>query len=336
MRPLVAAALVVCTGSALLAGCSSDAQPNDELMLSDNPVAATAATSPALSKPPAGTVLPVSSAVTALATDAQTRTLAVAVSTPPSVQLYDLDAPGAAPRSVPLPSPAASLSVAAPGGPVVAATGGAVVRVDLATATATPTEVAGDPVDATTFADDTLVAVRDGKGIAVLAGDKVQRVITGGLLSADQVYGLGQRAVVLDRLRNAVFQVDVGAGTVGEGLRAGQGATNGVVDRFGRVLVTDTRGGALMAFSTDPLLMRQRYPVAGAPYAIAYDPTRDLAWVTLTETNEVVGYAVAGPEPVERHRFPTVAQPNSVAVDPTTGRVLVASATGGGVQVVQP
>ena len=58
--------------------------------------------------------------------------------------------------------------------------------------------------------------------------------------------------------------------------------------------MTDTRGGALLAFSLDPLLLRQNYPVPGAPYAIAYDRERDLAWVTLTETNEVVGYDVAG------------------------------------------
>ena len=114
------------------------------------------------------------------------------------------------------------------------------------------------------------------------------------------------------------------------------GATNGVVDRFDRVLVADTRGGALLAFSVDPLLMRQRFPVPGSPYGIAYDRERDLVWVTLTETNEVVGFAVAGEEPLERHRFPTVVQPDSVAVDPVSGRVVVASGTGGGVQVVQP
>ncbi|MCG8920448.1 hypothetical protein L6E12_32240 [Actinokineospora sp. PR83] len=338
MRPLVVIALVVSTGASLLAGCSSDAQPTDELMLSSNPVAATAARSPAQTKVPAGTVLPLAAPVTAVATDERTRTLAVAVSTPPSVQLYDLDKLGAAPRSVALPGPATALAVAAPGGPVLASTGeqNAVVRVDLASATATPTTVDGDPVAATGYRSDTLVAVRGGKGVAVLRGDQVQRVISGGLLSADQVYGVGDRAVVLDRLRNAVFQLDVTQGTVGEGLRAGQGATNGVVDRFDRVLVADTRGGALLAFSVDPLLMRQRFPVPGSPYGIAYDRERDLVWVTLTETNEVVGFAVAGEEPVERHRFPTVVQPDSVAVDPVSGRVVVASGTGGGVQVVQP
>jgi DNA-binding beta-propeller fold protein YncE len=142
--------------------------------------------------------------------------------------------------------------------------------------------------------------------------------------------------VVLDWLRNAVFELDVPAGAVKQGLRAGEGSTNAVTDRFGRVLVADTRGGALLAFSLDPLLMRQRYPVGGAPFGIAYDPTRDLVWVTLTATNEVVGYHVAGEEPRERYRFPTVAQPNTVTVDSSAGRVFVASAGGEGIQVISP
>ncbi|WP_235926533.1 NHL repeat-containing protein [Actinokineospora pegani] len=338
MRSLVAAALVVCTGSALVAGCSSDTGPTDELMVSSNPVAATAARSPEQTATPPGTVLPLDAPVTAAAVDAGSRTLALAVATPPSIRLLDLDQPDAEPRTVPLDGPASALSVA-DGGTLIASLGerGSVVRVDLASARATPSPVDGAPVDSAGFGADTLVAVRDQRGVAVLGGDNtVRKVITGGLLSADQVYGAGERAIVLDRLRNAVFQLDVDGGTIGEGLRAGQGSTNGVVDRYDRVLVTDTRGGALLAFSADPLLMRQRFPVPGAPYGIAYDPQRDLAWITLTERNEVVAFAVAGGEPVERHRFPTVTQPDHIAVDPTTGRVVVASATGAGVQVITP
>ncbi|MGQ0837280.1 YncE family protein [Actinokineospora sp.] len=334
LRRLVAA-LAVTTA---LAGCTSTGQPEDELMVSANPVAATAARSPAPVAVPAGTVLPLASAATAVVADERTRTLAVAVESPPQVRLYDLDALDRAPRTVDLPGPAETLTLAAPGGPVLAAVAapGSVLRVDLAGGATGRATVDGTPVGAATYQGATLVAVRDGKGVAVLDGDRVRRVITGGLLSADQVFAPGSGAVVLDRLRNALFELDVAAGTVGEGLRAGQGATNGVVDRFGRVLVTDTRGGALLAFSLDPLLLRQRYPVPGAPYAIAYDPRRDLAWVTLTESNEVVGLHVAGEEPQQRYRFATVGQPNSVAVDPASGRVVIASANGGGVQVVQP
>jgi len=40
----------------------------------------------------------------------------------------------------------------------------------------------------------------------------------------------------------------------------------------------------------------------------------------------VIGYQLAGGQPVEKYRLPTVRQPNSVAVDPDSGRVFVASA----------
>ncbi|MBM7774613.1 sugar lactone lactonase YvrE [Actinokineospora baliensis] len=319
--------------AAFVAGCSSGDQPRDELMVTDNPVAATPAVSPAAGATPPGTVLPLSAQVTAVATDQSTRTLAVAAGT--DLRLYDLDALDKAPRSLTLPGTADSLTTAGDGALLVTVPG-KVVRVALPGGTLAESPVDGSPAAAADYQGDTLVAVRDRKQVTVLGDGQVRRVITGSLLSADQVFSTGQDAVVLDRLRNAVFQLNVTQGTVGEGLRAGQGSTNGVTDRWGRVLVTDTRGGALLAFSINPLLMRQRYPVPGSPYGIAYDTKRDLAWVTLTETNEVVAYQVGGEEPVERHRFPTVAQPNSVTVDPATGRVVVASANGGGIQVVQP
>ncbi|MFD4636610.1 YncE family protein [Lentzea sp. NPDC058436] len=147
------------------------------------------------------------------------------------------------------------------------------------------------------------------------------------------------RNVELDRLRSAVFEMttdDKGAEARGTGLRAGDGATNGVADRFGRLLVVDTRGGEFIAFSIDPLIMRQRYPMPGTPYGIAYDGKRDIAWITLTERNEVVGLDVAAGEPAEKYRFPTVRQPNTVSVDQESGRVTVTSGDNGGVQVISP
>ncbi|MFJ5991478.1 YncE family protein [Lentzea sp. NPDC092896] len=147
------------------------------------------------------------------------------------------------------------------------------------------------------------------------------------------------RDVELDRLRSAVFEMtedDKGAETRGAGLRAGDGATNGVPDRFGRLLVVDTRGGEFIAFSINPLIMRQRYPMPGTPYGIAYDGKRDIAWITLTDRNEVVGLNVAAGEPAEKYRFPTVRQPNTVSVDQESGRVTVTSGDNGGIQVIAP
>ncbi|EWM09917.1 lipoprotein [Kutzneria sp. 744] len=210
------------------------------------------------------------------------------------------------------------------------------MRITLPTGAVDKITLPGGPVAANTKGNQTLVALHDTKSVAVMTGDKTDRTITG-LASADQALPVDDgKAVVLDRLRTAVFDLDPAAGTVGAGLRAGDGATNAVTDKYGRVLVTDSRGGELLVYKPDTLVELQRYPVAGGPYGIAYDPHRDLAWITLTAVNQVVAYDVAGGEPVERHRVPSVRQPNSVAVDPSTGRVLVASADGGGVQVITP
>lgn len=323
-RPVAVVATVV-----LVAGCSSG-QPQDELMVTTDPVAATAARSPDPATAPAGRVV-ASAPATSVAIAGRTLVLATA----DGLARYDLDDLDAAPSTVALPGPADALAVE--GDSVVAAVPSkdVLVRVDPSGAT-TEQQVAGAPAASARRGDGAIVALRGSKGVAVLDGGSVVSTLSGGLLSADQVYASGSHAAVLDRLRNAVFRLDFADGDIKEGLRAGEGATNGVVDRFGRVLVVDTRGDALLAFGMEPLLLRQRYPVPGSPYGIAYDPERDLAWVTLTATNEVVGFDVAGGEPVQRYRFPTVGQPNSVAVDPAGGSVVVASASGGGVQVIEP
>jgi DNA-binding beta-propeller fold protein YncE len=327
LRRKVAALLMLC--AAVGSGCSSG-QPSDELMVTDNPTAATPARSP-VAGTPAGAVLPLAGSPSSMVVADDL--LAVAVDS--TILLYPLTGDGLGqPATVALSAPADTLSV--DGDQLLASVGagGELVRVTLPGGTTAPAAIDGEPVSATAFGDRTLVAVRDRQAVAVLGGDRIFRMISGGLLSADQVLSTGEHAVVFDRLRNALFSLDVGAGTVDEGLRAGQGSTNAVTDRFGRVLVADTRGGALLAFSVDPLLLRQNFPVPGAPYGLAYDRERDLLWVTLTETNEVVGYDIAGEEPQERHRFPTVEQPNTVTVDEKSGRVIVASATGKGIQVI--
>ena len=82
--------------------------------------------------------------------------------------------------------------------------------------------------------------------------------------------------------------------------------------------------------------MWRQLGVQSSAVGIAVDTTRDIAWVTETSLNQVTGYQLTGGQPVRKYRLPTVRQPDSVAVDPVSGRVFVASADGGGVQVMQP
>lgn len=309
---------------AVLAACSGDGvQPLVPV--------ASPATAPSPTTPPAGGVLP-AAAVRALAVDPATRTLAVAAAD--RVLLSGLDDPGAAAREVPLAGPAAALTVA--GGALFVAVPGAASVTEIRLPGGSPREITGlgGPVRAAvTVGTRTVVAL--GSSVAVREADGGVRTV-GGFADAAQLVPAGGRVVVLDRARTSLTLLDPAAGEAGPALRVGDGATSAVRDRFGRILVLDTREGELLVVAGDPLLLRQRYPVPGSPYGLAYDPQRDLAWITLTARNEVVGLDVAAGEPVERHRFATVQQPDSVAVDPRNGRVFVGSASGAGLQVIDP
>ncbi|MFD9890335.1 YncE family protein [Amycolatopsis sp. NPDC059027] len=334
-RAAVSRIAIPLAGVLVLTGCSSGKQQADSLQVVANPVAATAAPSPAVTAKPAGQVL-AAPAVSAMAADASSHSLVVAFAQPPSLKIFDVGAAPVEKATIALPGPAERLTTSP--GQVLASipAKGLLARVALPSGQLTTTPITGQPAAGVADGPQTLVAVRDRKAIDVLVDGKVTKTITGDLYSADDVVPTGTGVVVLDRLRTALLSVDVGAGKLGAGLRAGDGAANAVADDYGRVLVTDARAGALLAFSADPLLLRQRYPVPGGIYGITYDGKRHLAWVTLTGRNEVVGFDVRGGEPVEKFRFPTVRQPDSVSVDDQDGRVFVGSAAGEGIQVIQP
>jgi DNA-binding beta-propeller fold protein YncE len=138
--------------------------------------------------------------------------------------------------------------------------------------------------------------------------------------------------VVLDRGQTSVTTIDAD-GHAEQALRAGRGATTMSADQAGRVLVADTRGGQLLVYGVDPLILRQAYPVPQAPYGLA--GSRALAWVSQTVSNIVIGYDLSTGIPVEKVRYPTVQQPNSLAFDEASDTLYVVSGSGAGVQVIE-
>jgi DNA-binding beta-propeller fold protein YncE len=146
----------------------------------------------------------------------------------------------------------------------------------------------------------------------------------------------GNTTVVLDRGQTSVTTIGPD-GHAQQALRAGEGATTLAADPLGRVLVADTRGGQLLVFGCcspqTPLILRQAYPVPQAPYGLA--GSRELAWVSQTASNMVIGYDLSTGIPVEKVRYPTVQQPNSLAFDEATDTLYVVSGSGAGVQVIE-
>jgi hypothetical protein len=148
----------------------------------------------------------------------------------------------------------------------------------------------------------------------------------------DSLVTQGNTTVVLDRGQTSVTTIGAD-GRPAQALRAGEGATTLAADPLGRVLVADTRGGELLVYGVDPLILRQAYPVRQAPYGLV--GSRELAWVTQTASNTVIGYDLSTGIPVEKVRYPTVQQPNSLAFDEASDTLYVVSGSGAGVQVIE-
>jgi len=239
------------------------------------------------------------------------------------------------PRVIALPGPASAITTSEDGAAYLSARGGYFV-VDIAAGTARRIEVKDQSdTDFTAIArraDGKLVLGSADGAVLILSSESEVGHRVKIFARVDSIVTQGNTAVVLDRGQTSVTAVDA-EGTAREALRAGEGATTMVADPAGRVLVADTRGDELLVFSVDPLIMRQRYPVAAAPYGLA--GTSRLVWVSQTANNVVVGYDLATGIPVEKVRYPTVQQPNMLSFDAATGTLYVVSGIGAGVQVIE-
>jgi outer membrane protein assembly factor BamB len=303
---------------------------------------ATPAASPPVSQRPAGTVRPLSGRPAATTFDAGTSQLVVLrpgadPPTPTTVTVF-----GTArqpPRVIALPAPATALTGDGRGTVYLSAHGGYFV-VDL-----TADRITRVDVDGAKDTEFTAIARRaDGKmvlgsadgAVYTLAPERAStaRAATRAKIFArvDSIVTQGDTAVVLDRGQTSVTTLDPD-GSPQYALRAGQGATTLAADPRGLALVADTRGGQLLVYGVNPLILRQSYPVPEAPYGLA--GSGGLVWVSQTAANTVIGYDLATGMPVEKVRYPTVRQPNELAFDDTSGTLYVVSGIGAGVQVIE-
>jgi hypothetical protein len=323
---------------ALVAGCSSNPLETAPPTI----VPAQPAESPPVSQSPAGAVRPLAGHASAAVFDGGTRQLAVLCppndpAAPASITVFG-DAQ-VAPRVIALPGPAAALTGDGSGTVYLAVRGGYLV-VDLAGGHTSQVNVA----DAANT-DFTAIARRaDGKLVLGSADGAVYTLAsetpsgTAPVSNRNKIFARvdalvtqGNTTVVLDRGQTSVTTIGAD-GRAEQALRAGEGATTLAADPLGRVLVADTRGGQLLVYGVDPLILRQAYPVRQAPYGLA--GSRQLAWVSQTTSNVVIGYDLSTGIPVEKVRYPTVRQPNSLAFDEASDTLYVVSGSGAGVQVI--
>ena len=325
------AVLLVLT--AVTTGCSSKVIDSTPATIPP----AQAAVSPPVTTPPAGQILPLTGRPQAALFD-RARSLLVVFSPdtqPPAAAALTLFGESGPPRTVVLPG--AATAIAGDGrGSAYLSTRGGYFKVDLAAGTVTRIAITGE-----TDTDFTAIACRaDGKLVLGSAGGTAYTMASDTAVAertkifarVDAIATEGNTAVVLDRGQTSVTALNSDGGAQ-QALRAGEGATTMAADPAGRVLVADTRGGQLLVFGVDPLIERQAYPVPQAPYGLA--GSRNLAWVSQTAENVVIGYDLATGIPVEKVRYPTVQQPNSLAFDEASGTLYVVSGSGAGVQVIR-
>ena len=314
-------------------GCSSD--PFDAPPPTIEPAAA--AVSPPVSTAPAGEVMPLGGRPQAALFDARTASLVVFAPGPDprAAATLTVFGPSGPPRPVALPGPASALTGDGQGTAYVSTRGG-YFTVDLAAGTARQvaiTDAAGTDFTAIARRADGRLVLGSADGAAyTLATDTTVAEKVKIFARVDAIVTDGDNAVVLDRGQTSVTALN-SDGKTQQALRAGEGATTLAADPLGRVLVADTRGGQLLVFGVDPLIERQAYPVPQAPYGLA--GSRNLAWISQTAANVVIGYDLATGIPVEKVRYPTVQQPNSLAFDDKSGTLYVVSGSGAGVQVIR-
>jgi sugar lactone lactonase YvrE len=337
------------------AGCSSKTFQTTPPMIEP----AQPAQSPPLSQSPEGVVWPLDGRPQAVIFDTRTLQLAMLVcraGSPAPAAVAVLSARKTLPRVIDLPGPATALTGDG-GGTAYLSTRGGYFAVDLATGQVSRVAIAhGENIDFAAIARRAdgmvMLGTADGTLYAVAAGRPADDASRPGppaghakhpaatavanrtkvFAHIDSLAVQGNTVAVLDRAQTSVTTIGAD-GKVGQELRAGQGATTMAADPAGRLLVADTRGGQLLVFGVDPLILRQAYPVPQSPYGLA--GSRGLAWVSQTAANTVIGYDLSTGIPVEKVRYPTVQQPNSLAFDDASGTLYVVSGSGQGVQVIE-
>ncbi len=333
-RPLIA---LTCALLLALGACGSDDEPggggSSGESAGDGKDAAEPADAPEPAAEPEGEVTGVAPRPEGIVHSASEDALVVGVRDPERLMILDPD-DLAVREEIQLPGKLRHLQVTEDGRTALVPleTANTLFEVEIANGDVRETLVERYPHDATDTADGdvwvgnefagTISVVRDGEIVETL--DDVRQ--PGGVLAE------GDLGVSVDVREYSVTTYDLGRIEKISQLPAGEGPTHGRLIGDGRLAVADTRGDQILVYTLDPLQMVSATELPGTPYGLAADRRSRTLWVTLTATNELVGYDVSGPEPREIERYDTVRQPNTVATAPGARTIWVTGTADGEIQ----
>ena len=286
-------------------------------------------TSRELTARPAGTVTHVAAKPQGIVYDPDTKLVAVAVHDPYRLLLLD-PTTLAVKRSVALPGKARHVKLAKPGGPVLVPdeTSDRLFQIFLPSARTISTPVLRHPHDAVRTTNGDIIVgdefthsfsvVRDNQQVAT----KKDFERPGGLAT------YGHVLAALDEEAFTLSTYDLPSLERTARVPAGEGPTHAVITTGDREVVVDTRADKLLLFDLDPLKQVASIDVGGTPYGIDSDRRTGIVWVTLTQSNEVVGVDFSAKTPRKVATYPTVRQPDTVAVAPGSHTLWVTGTRG--------
>ncbi len=347
MRAVPTVSALVLTGALAVAGCgggdsatTTRAGASTTSGLPFPPTAFEPATSPPTSGTPAGTVVRVGGRAEGVAVDPQTRIAAIGVKGAAGggdvLALVDTRTNRLV-RRVPIPSAPRHVELAKPGGPFLVPDEDTdqLSEVDPRTGQIRSTRVGDQPHDAT-WSDGAAFTAEEFS--ATVTEVRNGRKVRTGVVDAQPggIRAVGDKLAVISVRAYTVELLDRDTLASGGSQNVGYGPSHVVTDGS-RLFIADTRGDGISVFATDPVLkFTARVPVEGSPYGMAIDPRRKRLWVTRTARDEVAEIDISGDEPRVVRSLPTIRQPNTVGVDEASGRLVIASASDGAVQLLDP
>ena len=299
------------------------------------------AMAPPESRPPAGRLvaIPGGGDPEGSVVDSATNTLAVALRHPDGVALFDLPS-AAVRRTVALDGAPRHLQLAAPGGPLLAPAEGSdhLFRINLPGGDVEPPVPVGrQPHDAAPAAGAVFVGDELADTVHIVRGSDSTVVAAPTQPGGVAASGDGRNVFVVGVRGREIEQISADGRIVGRA-RCGVGPTHVRSARNGLSYVADTQGDALLIFAAGDRGPRQvgRIHTGGRPYGLAVDSRRHEVFVTLTATNQLRSFHIAGRHLRPGRTWATARQPNDVTVDERSGQVIVTGTAASVLELIDP